>query len=1237
MFTPQRKIWSDWTQTPQQTTKKNKNNGSNSSNGKSLKGKGVAFIEGPPPPLNSLSVGGVEIDDGGEDKEIWQRFREGGGLDDAGYEKKDREALLDRVSKLENELFEYQYNMGLLLIEKKEWTSKFEELRQALAEAQELLKREQLAHLNAISEVEKREENFRKGLGVEKQCVADLEKALREMRTETAETKYNADSKMAKANALIANIEEKSLEVESKLHAADAKLAEASRKSSEMERNLKEVEARESSLRSERQSFTAERGMHEATLSKQREELREWERTLQEREERLSEGRRILNQREKEANESDLSIKRKEKDLEEMQRKIETSNETLRMKEDDINRRLVDLVAKEGEVEAIRKNLELKNTELLALEENLSIRERVGIQKLVDEHNAFLESKKHEFELEMDLKRKGLDEEMRSKELKVEKKETENNHREEKINKREQALEKKTEKLKEKEKELELKSKALTEMKKSIKVEEKNLEMVRTQKVIDEENLKNLIAELEKRKADIEQEQLRLHEEEEKLRITEEQRAEHLRLKSHLKQDIENNKRHEELLLKERDNLKQDRENFEKEWEVLDEKRAEITKDLKQVSMEKESLEKMKHSEEERLKNEKLVTQDYVQRELEELRLNKESFEAMMDHERSVLSQKAQSEHEDMLRALQLQKMELEADMQNKREEMEKILSERERAFEEQKERDLSNINYLSEVAGREMEDMKLQRVKFEKEKQKLAADKEHLAGQQLDMRTDIDKLDVLIKNIRNQRAQFKLFIEKYKSCKSCGETISDFIISDLNSLQDMEDFGALPSPRRAEHYLENMQGSLPASVTPNTDESPLGSGSGFATSGGRVSWILKKCGPKISKILNLSPLTKSRDAVAEGLTDDSPQLIMQVETETSNRLEGTEIAQDPSFGIPSESFDDQRILLGESLRDVRAQSAQSIDEQFDIDSTSVLVPGDSQHSELKNGRAKRGKKRTAGVKRTHSVKDVVEDAKLFLGESLEPKEGMQQNGNAEDSVYANEGRDDSSFADKRTVGAGRKRNHAHASRSTVSEQEVDENDTRSESVTAGVRKKRRPNVALGLQTPGEKRYNLRRPRPLGTTAATQASSDFAKVKQKVAEGDLDAKEESRHLGQVTAMKAVEEVHEFTSDRIERFDTVTENDGGIVCETKSTGNIESSDEVNETEDRTAGYVDEDGFESDVGLEDGHGEEDEDELEPGEASIDQGSTLFLFYKLFMSWGRQWLGVARFLFAFTEVGS
>lgn len=315
MFTPQ-KVWSGWSLTPNKSgvrvrTGSGSDLGPNSGDGASAKEKGIVAV----------------VENGGSNL--------------------DREVLVERLSSLEKELYEYQFNMGLLLIEKKEWTSKYTEQSQDLVEVKDALEREKAAHLIALSEAEKREENLRKALGVEKECVLDLEKALREMRSENAKIKFTAESKLAEANALVASVEEKSLEVEAKLRSADAKFAEISRKNSEFDRKSQDLESQESALRRDRLSFIAEQEAHENTLSKQREDLWEWEKKLQEGEERLAKGQQIINQREQRANENDRLCQQKEKDLEEAQKKIDATNITLRSKEEDVNNRLADIALKE--------------------------------------------------------------------------------------------------------------------------------------------------------------------------------------------------------------------------------------------------------------------------------------------------------------------------------------------------------------------------------------------------------------------------------------------------------------------------------------------------------------------------------------------------------------------------------------------------------------------------------------------------------------------------------------------------------------------------------------------------------------------------------------------------------------------------------------------------------------------------------------------------------------------------
>ncbi|KAK6157713.1 hypothetical protein DH2020_011961 [Rehmannia glutinosa] len=1006
--------------------------------------KMAALIDGPPPPppTGLLNDNGDRADV--ENMDDWRRFREVGLLDEAAMERRDREALLERTQRLERELFDYQYNMGLLLIEKKEWTLKNEELQESLLEVQELLKREKTANLMAVSQVEEREANLRKALDLERQCVTELERSLREIRSEHENIKMTSETKLADANNLVAGVQDRSLEVQQKLLAADAKLSEASRKSLELERKLQEVETRESVLKRERMSFNLERDAHEATFLKHKEDKREWERQLQEGEERLCQNRRHINEREEKVNELNRMLKEKEREFEEEQKKVELANLTLKKKEDEINKKLAELTVKEEEAESIRTNLDRKEKELISLTEKLSSRERVEIQNLLDEHRSALDIKKKEFELEMEEKRKLLEEEIKVKHDDLDKKASEINHMEEKLKKQEQALEKKSDRVKEKEKDIELKLKGLKEKEKALKLEEKNLDLLRRETVSEKESLQTLKDALEQMKAEISQKKLQIQDEIEKLSVTDEERKAHERLKLNLKQEIERYRQMKDMLIKETDDLKQDKKKFEEEWEALDEKRSELARDLQQLEQEKKMIEKLKHSEEKQLEERKIANDDYIKRELETLRLEQESFAATMKHEQSVLEE-AQNEHNQLLNDLETRKRDLEADMLNKEEEMERTLQEREREFQEKTEREHTRISHLKELVQKEMEDMRSEKNRLEKDKQNNALSKRQLEEQQLEMQKDINELGVLSQKLKLQRQQFikersrfVSFIETLKSCQNCGDMARDYMLSVLH-ITELDDKEASPLGE----LLEKV-----ASYEVNAKKTPGENDPKSSESAGRISWLLRKCTPRF-----LSPTKKVRDVPSQNLD----QALSDTLADAADNIGGP------------------------SMQAGTAAQAESVEGDRGVQE----VSDDPQHSELTNRRRKSIRKPRDGINRTRSVKAVVEDAEAFLRRKSGDEE---QNKDALASVNE-ESRGDSSLAGKAASTAPRKRTRAQSSKMTGSEDAYD-SEGRSESVTAGGRRKRRQIGTPAVPNAGKPRYNLRRHTTKGKGVAASTEKE---------------------------------------------------------------------------------------------------------------------------------------------------
>lgn len=1171
-------------------------------------------------------------------------------LDESAMERKDREALLEKVSRLEKELFDYQYNMGLLLIEKNNLVSKNEELGQLVAESQEILKREQTAHLIVISEAEKREENLRKALDIEKKCIADLERALRDMHEEHSKIKDTSKTTVADINAEMEVLETKRVELEAKSQSVNAKLAEVDRKTSELNRKLKDMEARENILKMERLTLIQERELHESYFRKQKEDLLEWERKLQEAEQRLCDSRSTLNEREEKLHETEKISKDKEIKLAELQQKIDLANATLKKMEDDINNQSTELSLKEKKAEAMRCDLEMRQKQLKEKEERLNAQEEVELQKLLSEQKAILDTKMHEFELDINQKRKCFEVELESRKQAVAQRETEINHLEAKLGKREEALEKKLERVKEKERDVDVKFKGLKEQEKCLKAEEKRLHAEREQLKADIERLEDLKEEIETLKADQRKQELQIEEERKKLGNLEVERSEYLRLQLNLKQEMENVRRQNKLIEKEVEDLKLQREKFEKDWEALDEKRAAVDNELKRLAEEKARFEKLRNSEDERLKKKKTEVEEYIRQETESIRLDKESFEATMKHEKLMLSQKAENERSLMLQDYERWREKLEIDMQKRQKEWEKLVQEKESAFEEMRSREMKTINHLKEDAKKKKEEMETGRHCMEKERQEIELNKKQLEETSIDISKDIAALDNLSKKLKSQREQlindrayFVAFVEKIKSCKSCGDSALEFLHRDLG----LEGSSDLPRHSRLDREVAKDEHSPFGEFSKKTFSNGINKGS--PEFGGQMN-IIRKCA---SLIFHLSPKSRRPD---DHSVEESTHPTAHRHADENEGADTSLLRSDGVVAVAQISANDEpRTSLGLEndlknlqsdviIREGNVGNALSVDDS-NIDSEAQGIQ-ESEVSDLKSGWRKPGRKRGAGVHRTRTIKAAVEDAKAFLGETSKGKKAEQLKNSALEKAQSLE----TVHADMVTATSARKRTRSQASRVTESEQDIDNSEGKADSVTTDGRRKRRQTAASTLATPGQRRYNLRR-HTAGATASKGQQSPSGNTKNDggLAHGDNkrpalnpdDAPAQSLDITVDSGRKlnaaqvSTARSGELFSDKIAKAGTTAKVVDSNVDAAKSVENTRLSGESKLAEDTllsegTSEYVDQDnrsnengeGNDGDVGeddddnvddyedVDDDEDDNDDDDDHPGQASI--GKTLWKFF-------------------------
>lgn len=807
------------------------------------------------------------------DEQIWKRLREAG-FDEESIKHKDKAALVAYIAKLEAEIYDHQHHMGLLILERKELVSKYEQVK-AMVESSELVHNRDLStNKSALAESRKREESLKKTIGVKDACIGSLEKALHEMRTECAETKVAAESKLAEAHQLIDESQKKFTEAEAKVRAAESLQADANRYNSVAERKLRDVEAREDILRRQIISFKSDCDEKDKEMNLERQSLSERQKVLQQEQERLLQSQSSLNQREDHLFSRSQELDRLQKELEDTKFKVEKEHEALHDKKTSLQLLEATLTQREEALTKWKTELNKKEQELLEFEVKLSNKESDETQKAIADQEATMRARKHDLEVELQMQRKSVENEIETKRRAWELKEVDLKQREDQILEREHELEVLSKSLSEKEKDLAELLTALNDKDQSLRASEKEFELNTTLLQKEKDDIEQAKKGLQESLASLENERRQVDNVKERLEIIQSETGDLSIFEVKLKEEIDLVRSQNLELLAEADKLKAEKAKFEAEWELLDEKKEELRKEAEFIEGERKAVSTFIKNERDKLREEKENLRKQYTHDLGSLASERENFMKKMAHEHAEWFGKMQQERADFQRDIEMQKRELNNLIEKRREEVESYLKERETAFEEEKNRELQHIDALKEKAAKELEQVSLEMKRLQTERTEINLDRELRNKEWAELTNCIKELEVQRDKLQKQRELLHADrIDIYSQTEELKKLEDSKIVSDDLAIvemlkSDMEyNQQKISSRKNLKHQTLTQGGRLSSCKDVDVDNI----GNGFDTpfvqrssgvspaSAARFSWI-KRCTELIFRNSPDTPLTKKEN-----------------------------------------------------------------------------------------------------------------------------------------------------------------------------------------------------------------------------------------------------------------------------------------------------------------------------------------------------------------------------------------